>query len=403
LIVGRPAGERTAAPAFAFVLIAAFAAGCGGGSGGDDDDDGDGDADGVDVDAGAVDATPVDVCDPTAGDGVSFDPAAAPCERLSSYRFFTDGPAQVPNQRVLPYDINTPLFSDYAAKHRFIWLPLGQTMTYSETGVFEMPVGSVLIKTFSYLRDLRDPTDGERLVETRLLVHRDDGWEGLVYLWNEDQSDAFLRVAGAVVPVEWVHTDGAARSLSYLVPDTNQCKNCHIADEVATPIGIAARHLNRDGEIGGGASNQLAALAAQGYLTGAPADPTSAPSAPVWDNPASGTLDQRARAWLDINCAHCHSPVGPARTSGLDLTIEQTEPARYGVCKVPVAAGPGSGGFQYNIVPGQPDVSILIFRMESTEPEIRMPELLRQTVHSESMALLREWIASLPGECGPPP
>ncbi len=388
--------------ALAALLLAA--AGCGGGDdggGGDGSDDGD---DGGDmVNAGEPDAAPVDVCNPSAGEAVSFDPAAEPCELLSSYRFFTDGAAQVPNQGVVPYDINSPLFSDYATKHRFVWLPPGESMTYSAGGVFEMPVGSVIIKTFSYLDDLRPgKATAERLVETRLLVHRADGWEGHVYVWNEEQTEAELRIAGGRVPVQWVHTDGKPRELSYLVPNTNQCKGCHEADDVVTPIGIQARHLNRDYDAGGGAANQLVSLTEVGYLTGAPADPAEAPRAPVWDDPDSGTVNQRARAWLDINCAHCHSPVGPARTSGLDLTIEQTNPADYGVCKAPIAAGPGTGGREYGIVPGEPDLSIMMFRLESIEPEIRMPELLRQLVHDESLVLMREWIGAMKGECGPP-
>jgi len=347
---------------------------------------------------------PSDVCNPTAGEEVSFDPAAEPCERLSSYRFFTDGPAQLPNQGVVPYDLNSPLFSDYATKHRFVWLPPGQAMTYGESAVFEMPVGSVIIKTFSYLADLRDPESGERLVETRLLVRRARGWEGLVYLWDEEQTEAELRIAGAIVPVEWTHTDGMPRQLNYIVPNTNQCEGCHVAaDEVVTPIGIKARHLNRDFDAGRGPENQLAALTEMGYLTGAPEDPEMAPRAPVWDDPASGTVDERSRAWLDINCAHCHSQVGPARTSGLDLTIEATDPIQYGVCKRPVAAGPGTGGRLFNIVPGHPEDSILVFRLESVEPDIRMPELLRQTVHEESLVLMRDWITMMPGDCGLPP
>lgn len=398
------AGRRPA-PWLLSLALAAAPAACGG----DDDDGGAGPPDAAAapdaaVDAGA-DAAPADVCDPAAGEGVAFDPAAPPCEKLSSYRFFADGAAQAPNDGVWPYDLNTALFSDYASKHRFVWLPPGEVMTYSADGVFELPVGSVIIKTFSYLADLRDPESAERLVETRLLVHRPERWEGLVYVWNEEQTEAELKRAGAIVPVEWIHADGEPRQHSYIVPNTNQCVNCHVVtiegQDITTPIGPQARHLNRDlpGQPG---QNQLAAWAEAGILAGAPADPAEAPRAPVFDDPETGTLDERARAWLDVNCAHCHSQVGPARTSGLDLSIGQTDPAQYGVCKAPVAAGPGSGGRFYDIVPGQPDESILMFRTESVEPEIRMPELLRQLEHVESNALLREWITSLVGDCAPP-
>ena len=351
------------------------------------------------------DPAPVDdldvaeTCEVAPGSGVSFDPDAEPCELLSSYRFFADGPAQLPNDGVVPYDVNTPLFSDYASKHRFIWLPEGTAIRYADEGPLEFPEGAVLIKTFGFAADLRDPAGDERLIETRLLIRRDGAWDGLVYRWDGLESDARLAIAGGVVPVSWIDDDGEARELEYIVPHINQCEGCHTDGETTALLGPRARHLNRDFDYGGGPENQLVHLAGLGLLEGAPADPDNAPRAPVFDDPATGSVDERARAWLDINCAHCHNPAGPARSSGLDLRAEQTEPIAFGVCKTPVAAGAGSGGLQYNIVPGSPDESILVFRLEATEPDVRMPELLRQTVHQESAALVREWIAGLDGAC----
>jgi len=341
-----------------------------------------------------------ELCRPPAGTAAFFDLDQEPCRNLSSYRFFADLAGQTAGEGVVPYDVNSALFSDYASKHRFLFLP--SPMQYQQNGVFDLPVGSVLIKTFAYRSDLRDVDSDEALVETRLLVHADQGWKGLVYVWDQEQTDARLQVAGGIVPVEWIDGEGEARELHYIVPNINQCENCHVADDSAQPIGIQARHLNRDYAYPEGSQNQLAALSALGLLDGAPADPADAPRAAVWDDPDSGTVEERTRAWLDINCAHCHSPTGPARTSGLDLRAEQLEPALYGVCKTPVAAGAGSGGRQYGIVPGQPDESILTFRLESVEPAVRMPEILRQTVHQESLALVREWIAGLEGDCTPP-
>jgi uncharacterized repeat protein (TIGR03806 family) len=343
-----------------------------------------------------------EICDPAPGDGVSFDPEAEPCLDLASYRFFLDGSVQVPNEGVIPYDLNTPLFSDYASKHRFLWIPPDTAIGYTEDGPFEFPDGSVLIKTFGFAHDRRDPGAGERLIETRLLVRRGGTWEGLVYRWNPEQSEARLAVAGGIVPVSWIDTDGADRQLDYIVPNINQCDGCHTSGEAVELLGPRARHLNRDLDYGDGPENQLVHLAGLGMLAGAPADPAAAPRAPVFDDPATGTVEERARAWLDINCAHCHNAVGPARTSGLDLSIDQSNPVQFGVCKTPVAAGAGSGGLQYNIVPGQPDESILVFRLEATRPDIRMPEILRQTVHTESAALVREWIAGLEGSCEAP-
>ena len=121
-------------------------------------------------------------------------------------------------------------------------------------------------------------------------------------------------------------------------------------------------------------------------MPAAPSRP-QAPRLAVWDDPKSGTLDARARAWLEINCAHCHSPEGPARNSGLDLLASQRNPTRFGINKPPVAAGIGSGGLAFDIVPGQPDKSILVYRIASTHPGIMMPELGKRLVHEEGVAL----------------
>lgn len=346
----------------------------------------------------------VEVCAVSDGTLVSFDPDEPACNKLSSYRFFTGaGASLAPNDRVEPYDLNTPLFSDYALKQRFVWLPEGQSMAYDATDSFAVPEGAVILKTFEYPDDLRAPDEPRRRLETRMMVHRAGGWEGVSYVWNDEQTDAEIKIAGATVPVSWTHLDGAVRSLDYVVPNKNQCKQCHEeVEDVMGPIGPKARHVNRDFAYPGGSDNQLTHFAAVGYLTGAPADPADAPRAPVWDDENTGTVEERARAWLDINCAHCHNPEGAARTSGLDLRAAQTTPYDFGICKTPVAAGPGSGGRQYNIVPGDPDDSILVYRIESVDPEVRMPEIGRKLQHTEGVALVRQWIAAMTGEpCTP--
>jgi hypothetical protein len=152
--------------------------------------------------------------------------------------------------------------------------------------------------------------------------------------------------------------------------------------------------LNKDFAYADGAENQLAHWQKIGCLSGAPA-PAQAPRLPVWDDPATGTLAERARAWLEINCAHCHNPRGPARTSGLDLMASQTDRYQQGIWKTPIAAGRGSGGRYYDIVPGKPDESILAYRIASTELGVMMPELSRRLVNEEGVALVREWIAGL--------
>src|SRR5205823_172324 len=97
------------------------------------------------------------------------------------------------------------------------------------------------------------------------------------------------------------------------------------AGDTVTPIGPTSRNLNREFAYAAGTENQLIHWSRQGALVGAPA-PADAPRLPVWDDPSTGTLDSRARAWLEINCAHCHNPAGPARNSGLDLLVSQQNP-----------------------------------------------------------------------------
>ena len=331
-----------------------------------------------------------------AGRAITIDPTAPPARSILAYNLFRDVAKQIPNAGLVPYDLNTPLFSDYAAKHRFMYVPEGTTAEYNDQDHFQFPVGSVLVKTFGYLNDIRDSSQGERLIETRLLIKTDTNkWIGLPYLWNDDLTDARLAVAGATVDVEWTHYDGQTRQINYIVPNMNQCKQCHENKEVLMPIGPKARNLNKEYPYESGVENQLAHWTRLGLLTGTPADVTAAPRVPNAEDPESGSLAERAHAWLDINCAHCHNPKGPAFTSGLDLSFGQRNPAMYGVDKPPVAAGRGSGNLRFGIVPGNPDASIITYRIGSTDPGIMMPPLPRRVVHDEGLALIREWIAGM--------
>lgn len=358
--------------------------------------------------AGCGDPGPAEepeTCTVPEGAGVGVPVTGDLCKRLSTYRLFDDVLAQDPVAGLVPYDLNTPLFSDYTDKLRWIWVPPGASMTWSDTDSFAMPVGTLIAKTFAYPVDRRDRDLGRRLLETRLLVHQEAGWKAASYVYDEASlaegvPEATIAKAGAHIDASWIDEAGAERTNRYAVPNINQCSQCHEeTEDVLGPIGPKARHLNRMNP--GTSGNQLEGFIARGQLAGAPL-PGAWPSVPVYDDPEA-PLDARARGWLDINCAHCHNPRGAARTSGLDLTPGQTDLAKIGVCKAPVAAGTGSGGRRFGIVPGQPDASILVFRLESTEPEIRMPELGRNLVHAEGVALIRAWIEAMPGSCETPP
>lgn len=319
--------------------------------------------------------------------------AETPAPTLANYHLFTDAGARTPNARVTPYALNTPLFSDYALKQRYLYLPPGQTARYRPTGVLDLPVGATLIKTFAYPADFRRPTEKARFVETRLLIHQRRGWVAYAYVWNEAQTEAVLKRAGKRLDVDFTDAAGQPQHVDYKVPNQNQCKECHSLAGVFTPIGPKARNLNGDYAYPDGVENQLAHWTRLGLLTGAPA-PAAAPRTAVWDDPKEPLAD-RARAYLDGNCAHCHNAKGAASNSGLFLTLEETRPSVMGIGKRPVAAGKGSGGLFFDIAPGDPDGSILIHRMESTEPGVMMPELSRSLVHHEGVELIRAYVAVL--------
>ncbi len=319
--------------------------------------------------------------------------ADTPAPSLDAYRLFTDDAGRHPNASLTPYALNTPLFSDYAEKTRYLYLPPGTKARYRATGVLDLPVGAALVKTFAYPADFRRPDERVRSIETRLLIHRRSGWTALTYVWNADQSRAVLKRAGARLDVSFVDARGQTRTVDYAVPNANQCKECHSLSKAISPIGVKARNLNGPFAYPAGPENQLAHWTRTGLLAGAPS-PNKAPRTAVWDDPAE-PLEARGRAYLDANCAHCHNARGMASNSGLFLDLEETRPSAIGVGKRPVAAGRGSGGLDFAIAPGHPDASIIALRMASTEPGVMMPELGRSLVHEEGLALVRDYIARM--------
>ncbi len=317
--------------------------------------------------------------------------------KLSSWHLFLSSKNGLkPNTRVLPYDLNTPLFSDYASKYRFVWMPPGSSARYNDDAVFEFPAGTILAKSFAF------PVDGqpgkEKLIETRLLVRTETQWVALPYIWNEVQTEAYLQLVPDPVPVRLTDAAGKLHDFTYQIPNVNECKQCHDHNNSLQPIGPKARNLNRDFAYSEGTANELAKWTQVGYLAGSPS-PDAAPRAPVWNNPATGSPEQRALAYLDNNCAHCHQPGGTAGYTGVDFRLNHFDPLHAGFCKHPNSAG-NMDGRQYDVVPGDPENSILIYRLASTAPKVMMPQIGRASVHTEGLALMRDWIASLsPRSC----
>jgi uncharacterized repeat protein (TIGR03806 family) len=283
--------------------------------------------------------------------------------RLSNFRFF-DGDR--PNARVVAYRLTTPLFSDYADKDRYLFVPAGQRAGFDADGKVVFPVGSAIIKTFRY---------GAQKIETRVLLHRASGWVALPYVWAGD--DALLKRAGARIDMTV-----RGQAISYAVPNVNQCKECHASDGLVMPIGPKAANID---------AGQMTALRKAGLM----AELANVVPMPRWDD-AAAPIERRARAYLDLNCAHCHNAKGAASNSGLFLGWTETDRIALGIGKRPVAAGRGSGGYDFAVDPGHPERSILIHRMRSTEPGVAMPEVGRAMRHDEGVELISAWIAGMP-------
>jgi uncharacterized repeat protein (TIGR03806 family) len=338
------------------------------------------------------------------GGGVTPALEGSPYQTLAEWRLFADEKAQTPADRVVPYDVIAQLFADYAYKRRFLYVPTGKEIGYSPTDKWNLPVGTILVKTFSYLTDGKDPKNGERLLETRLLIRESSGWAPHTYVWNEAQTGATLTTGGTTIDSQVVTPSGDHLTDSYIVPSENDCRTCHGRLGHTDTLGGRTRQLDRDNDYGSGAENQIDHLAKLGLF-----DTTPEPAVNrvhLVDPFGSAAISDRVRSYLDGNCAHCHEPGSSAGSaSGFWVDYPSTDPntvqnAHWGMCKQPASASGSTCGLRFDIVPGKPDDSIIVCRMESTLGKARMPPIGRNLVHSESLALVREWISGMPAGCG---
>ncbi len=335
--------------------------------------------------------------------GVRPAPVGKPWDTLAEWQLFSDAVHQVPAAGVVPFEVISPLFSDYTTKRRFVWLPEGATMTYRDEGAWELPVGAIVIKSFAYPVDERDPSQGERIMETRLLVHEPTGWVPHTYVWDATQTTTERKVAGTFIQASWIDATGATQAHQYVVPTTSECQECHGKLPDTELLGVKTAQLDRPGA-GDDGRNQIEAFAAAGLFVSAP---TAAAQRVKFAAPEDASdVSLRARSYLDANCAHCHSAGGDANSKALYLDFGSTDPAtdnaaNWGVCKVPTSAGGSTCGHVYDVVPGDADSSVMICRMLSTEGADQMPPIGRGLAHAEGVALVRAWIDAMePAGCG---
>ena len=245
---------------------------------------------------------------------------------LSDYHIFQGIPSDLnPAAGYELYELSTALFSDYAEKQRLIKVPEGLKMEALSDGLPAFPDGTILVKTFFYYRDARDKTKGKRILETRLLIKSGSGWNAGTYLWNKDQTDARLINDGLDRTVNWIDASGNPKVIAYHVPNINECGTCHNSNEGIIPIGPKLRNLNFIVNRHGLQVNQLQYLQDSSLLSQVDISKTGA--LPDWRN-TTNSLEERARAYLDINCAHCHKKDGLASDTKLifdyEMPIDET-------------------------------------------------------------------------------
>jgi uncharacterized repeat protein (TIGR03806 family) len=315
--------------------------------------------------------------------------SSEPVQHLSELGIFAGDPAkQVPQKGFVAYDVNASLYADGARKRRFVYVPPGAHIQTSADH-WQLPVGSYLVKTFSFPRDVRDPALGERLIETRFLVRTEDGFTASTYVWNEAQTDASASRGDLDVPVTWLDARGRQRHLVFHVPSTPQCAACH----AERALGFRSRQLDHVAEYAGGSHDQISHFMKLGLVDRRP------PAHLLLVDPSGDApLAARARSYLDANCSHCHGEGGSAERTDLFWDLEHTTPSEMPTCR----ATRSIDGRDRVLVPGHPEQSEFLARMRSEKPRVHMPRGPSKLSDRNGISLLSAWVASLPAQsCEP--
>lgn len=326
----------------------------------------------------------------TPSTGVSVPLTEVPYQKLSQYRFFQGNMKnQNPAEGVMEYEPISSLFTDYALKKRFLWMPSGVSATYNtDSEILDFPVGTALIKNFYYNHMM--PGGDTKIIETRVMIRKESGWIFAEYVWNNEQTEAYLDMNGSYTNISW-NQNGEELTTNYRIPSEAECKVCHKLNDASIPIGVKPQNLNKNYTYPDGVKNQLQKMMDVGYLSG-----SLPPSINTVVNYSDATqpIDLRLRSYLDINCAHCHSAgkhcdYRPIRL-GFTETVTKTN---IGLCIEPDEII--NSAMNYIIAPSNINRSVMYFRLNSTNEAVRMPLLGRTIVHKEGVQLLEAWINSI--------
>ena len=324
-----------------------------------------------------------------AGSGDSHagsDPAYAPPSRLIETGLYADGRIGTIDPRNRPYSPQYPLWSDGAAKARWIFLPPGTAIDTTDPADWRFPIGTRFWKEFTF---------GGRKVETRFLWRASaNEWVFATYVWNEEGTDAVLApVAG--IP----HAVAIASGRGHDIPSAADCRACH-GERHAGPLGFNALQLSTDrdpnaihGEPLAPGMTTLATLNAAGLLSPARPELVASP-------PRIRTADPETRAVLGYfagNCGHCHNRGGDIAYDGPSLAhrdiLDGDAVAAALLAKPTSWQVPGQpDGASFMLRGGHPEASAMLVRMKSRRPSSQMPPLGTNLKDDEAIAALSRWI-----------
>ena len=301
---------------------------------------------------------------------------------LSQTGVFKDTRNLVPSDGLIPYDLVVSFWSDGASKQRWISVPKEQ-IGFAPSGEWTFPAGLVLVKTFELPVDAADPSARRRL-ETRLLVRDSNGGVyGVVYKWRPDNSDADLLNSSVTEDIPIKAADGTTHTQTWYYPSRQNCLECHNA-RAGGVLGVKTRQLT---------DNELRTWNRLGLFKPGFQDADLAKFAKLAAaDDTTRSVEDRARSYFDANCSQCHRPGGTVANfdARFDTPLDQ-----QGIVDGRVLIDERIDRSRV-IAPNDVWRSIAFMRVD-TVGEIRMPPLARETIDEKGVALLRQWITSLPG------